>query len=195
MSNNLQKNYHITITLFANDSILRNENKDGPFLTIGISKPESFMFDTEDNILNIKGEIPAVIHQYDRHKKIVIKVLNKFFNNLTEENDDENQIGYRDYNNAISSNLYNISNNKIIIQKGYNNIYLTKNLFLKLYFIFLFISIFLIIFLYNFEKKIHQIIKKNIKFNVQVVLQSAWKINKKSMEKIEIPKLLSIILI
>lgn len=132
-----------------------NENKDSPFLTIGISKPGSFLSDIEDNILNIKGEIPAVIHQYDRHKIIVIKVLKKFFNNLTEENVDKNQIEYRNYNNIISSNLYNISNNKII-QKGYNHnhIYLTKNLFLKLYFIFLlYISIFLIILLYKFEKK------------------------------------------
>ena len=45
-------------------------------------------------------------------------MLKKFSNNLTEENDGKNQTGYRNYNNAISSNLYNISNNKIIIQKG-----------------------------------------------------------------------------
>lgn len=133
--------------LFVNDTILRNENKDSPFLTIGISKPESFMFDLEDNILNIKGKIPAVIHQYDRHKKILIKVLKKFSNNLTEENGDKNQIGYKNYN---------------------NNIYLTKNLFLKLYFIFLlYISILLIILLYKLEKKNSlNKKKKNLKYDL-----------------------------
>ena len=154
--------------LFINDTILKNENKDSPFLTLGISKPESYMIDSEDNILNIKGEIPAIIHQYDRHKNIVIKVIKKYSNNLTEENDNKNPIGYRNYNNTISPNLYNISNNKIIIQKGYDNIYLTKNLFLKLYFIFLlYISIFLIIILYKFEKKSPSNKKnKNLKYDL-----------------------------
>jgi hypothetical protein len=113
--------------LFANDTIIRNENKDSPFLTLGISKPESFMIDSEDNILNIKGQIPAVIHQYDRHKIIKIKVLKKYSN---------------------------------------NNVYLTKNLFLKFYFIFLlYILIFLIIILYRFEKNNTLNIKNNLKCN------------------------------
>ena len=38
----------------------------------------------------------------------------------------------------------------------------------------------------------HRGIPNGIKFNVQVVSQSAWEINKKSMEKIEIPKFLSV---
>ena len=66
--------------LFSNITIIRNENKDSPFLTLATSKPESFIIDSEDNILNINGEIPAVIHQYDRHKKILIKVLKKYSN-------------------------------------------------------------------------------------------------------------------
>ena len=37
----------------------------------------------------------------------------------------------------------------------------------------------------------HRGIPNGIKFNVQVVSQSAWEINKKSMEKIELPKFLS----
>jgi hypothetical protein len=38
----------------------------------------------------------------------------------------------------------------------------------------------------------HRGTPNGIKFNVQVVSQSAWEINKKSMEKIEIPKFLSV---
>ena len=37
----------------------------------------------------------------------------------------------------------------------------------------------------------HRGVPNGIKFNVQVISQSAWEINKKSMEKIEIPKFLS----
>ena len=76
--------------LFSNITIIRNENKDSPFLTLAASKPESFIIDSEGNILNIKGEIPAVIHQYDRHKKCVIKVMKKYSKNSTEENSDNN---------------------------------------------------------------------------------------------------------
>ena len=112
--------------LFAKDTIFRNENKDSPFLTLAISKPESFMIDSEDNILNIKGKIPAVIHQYDRHKIILIKVLKKYSN---------------------------------------NNIYLKKNVFLELSYIFLsYILIFLIIILYRFEKK------KSLNINIKKII-------------------------
>ena len=38
----------------------------------------------------------------------------------------------------------------------------------------------------------HRGVPNGIKFNVQVVSQSAWEINKKSMEKIELPKFLSV---
>ena len=76
--------------LFSNETIIRNENKDSPFLTLATSKPESFIIDSKYNILNVKGEIPAVIHQYDRHKNILIKVLKKYSNNSTEENNDNN---------------------------------------------------------------------------------------------------------
>ena len=166
--------------LFANDTIIRNENKNSPILRLAISKNQSFIIDSEDNILNIKGEIVAVIHQYDRHKIIYEKVLKKFSNDFLEENEDKNLFGYKNYNNTISSNLYinqsqinnnyinfsltnisnnTLSNNKIMIQKGYNNIYLTKNnkkLIRKLilYILIFYILIFLVIILYKIKKKI-----------------------------------------
>ena len=40
--------------LFSKITIIRNENKDSPFLTLAISKPQSFIIDSEGNILNIK---------------------------------------------------------------------------------------------------------------------------------------------
>ena len=107
--------------LFANDTIIRNENKNSPILTLAISKNQSFIIDSEDNILNIKGEIVAVIHQYDRHKIIYEKVLKKFSNDFLEENEDKNLFGYKNYNNTISSNLY-------INQSQINNNYINFSL-------------------------------------------------------------------
>ena len=157
--------------LFSNETIFMNENKDSPFLTLGISRPEIFIIDYKNNILNIKSEIPAVIHQYDRHKKILTKVLKKYSNNSTEENDDKNSIGYRNY---INLSLVNISK-KIKIQKGYNNIYLRKNLFLKLYSIFLlYILIVLIIVLYKFKTKSTKCIYKFKKNIIRLI----WRIRK-----------------
>lgn len=70
---------------FANDTIIRNENKDSPILTLGVAKNDSFIIDLEGNILNAKGEIAALVHQYDRHKNIEIIVLKKFCNDLMKK--------------------------------------------------------------------------------------------------------------
>ena len=72
--------------LFANDTIITNENKNSPILTLGVASNESFIIDSKDNILNINGEIAAIVHQYDRHKNIVIKVMKKYCNDLMEKN-------------------------------------------------------------------------------------------------------------
>ena len=63
--------------LFA-DIIITSENKNGQVMTIGISARENIKLDSNDNILNGRGEIAAVAHQYDRHRDIFIKVINKF---------------------------------------------------------------------------------------------------------------------
>ena len=39
-------------------------------MTVGLSN-KNYSYDSEDNILNLKGDIAAVIHQYDRKPKIV----------------------------------------------------------------------------------------------------------------------------
>ena len=44
----------------------------------------------------------------------------------------------------------------------------------------------------QYKSKDHRGMPNGFKFNVQIVSQSAWEINKKSLEKIEIPKFLSI---
>ena len=60
------------------NSLIKSDNQDGKVMTIGFTARENIKLDSNDNILNGKGEIAAVIHQYDRHNDIVIKVINKF---------------------------------------------------------------------------------------------------------------------
>jgi len=60
------------------DCLIKSETKDGPVMTIGFTNDSDIIFDSKNNILNRKGEIGAVIHQYDRKPDIVKKVINKY---------------------------------------------------------------------------------------------------------------------
>lgn len=62
-----------------NDCIITSDIYSGPVMTVGISN-KNFSYDSEDNLLNLKGDIAAVIHQYDRKHKIVKIVKKKFIN-------------------------------------------------------------------------------------------------------------------
>ena len=124
--------------LFHNESIIRSANKDGLILTLGIARPQNFMIDSDGNILNGKGEMAAVIHQYDRNKNITRNVFKKYNYYSNEENK------YKNYNKIIQSNSYlnknqiiknyinlsltNISNNNITIPKENDNFYLKENI-------------------------------------------------------------------
>ena len=72
-----------------NDCIITSDIYSGPILTVGLSN-KNFSYDSEDNLLNFKGDIAAVIHQYDRKPKLV-KIVKKKFINIPEN---------------ISNNLY-----------------------------------------------------------------------------------------
>ena len=63
--------------MFA-DSLIKSDNQSGYVMTIGLTKRENIKLDSNNNILNGKGEIAAVVHQYDRKIDIVWKVINKF---------------------------------------------------------------------------------------------------------------------
>ena len=64
-------NYLIYHDKMFNDCIIKSENKDGPVMTVALTKRYDINFDLNNNILNEKGEIVAVIHQYDRKKEIL----------------------------------------------------------------------------------------------------------------------------
>ena len=71
-------NYIIYHDKLFKDCLIKSENKDGPIMTIKLTKDEQIHFDLNDNVLNRNGKIAAIVHQYDRKKNIVRKVLNKY---------------------------------------------------------------------------------------------------------------------
>lgn len=70
--------YIIYYDQLFNDSLIISDNISGRIMTIGLTRNEDIKFDSENNILNKKGEKAAVIHQYDRKPKIVELVQNKY---------------------------------------------------------------------------------------------------------------------
>jgi hypothetical protein len=71
-------NYLIYHDKMFNDCIIKSENKDGPVMTVALTKRYDINFDLNNNILNEKGEIVAVINQYDRKKDILEFVKKKY---------------------------------------------------------------------------------------------------------------------
>ena len=71
-------NYLIYHDKMFNDCIVKSDNKDGPVMTIALTNRNDINFDLNNNILNKKGEIAAVIHQYDRKKDILEFVTKKY---------------------------------------------------------------------------------------------------------------------
>ena len=61
-----------------NDSLIKSDINIGPVMTVGLARNKDLKFDSEGNVLTFNGELPAVIHQYDRVPKIVEIVKNKF---------------------------------------------------------------------------------------------------------------------
>ena len=109
-------NYIFYYEKMFNNCLIKSDNY-GPVMTIGLSKTENVTVDSQDNILNFKGEIAAVIHQYDRKKNITMKVINKYCPELIYYQTEINN------NNKFNENIryYQI---KHLNKKNKNNIYL-----------------------------------------------------------------------
>ena len=53
-------------------------NYDGPVMTIGLTDAKDIHIDSAGNVLNGKGEIAAVVHQYDRKPQVIHLVVKKY---------------------------------------------------------------------------------------------------------------------
>ena len=116
--------------LFSN-YILKSDNY-GPVMTIGITPPKNIILDSENNILNFKGEIAAVIHQYDRKPDIVKIVIKKYCPEILPTN----QIIVNDLKiNKTNNNNGNECNNNTKIEQIIKSLKLYKNIISSLIFL------------------------------------------------------------
>lgn len=78
-------NYLIYHDKMFNDCIVFSENRDGPVMTIGMTNRGFINLDSDNRILNVKGEIAAVVHQYDRKYDLVQIAKNKYYPSKSKE--------------------------------------------------------------------------------------------------------------
>ena len=70
-------NYLIYYKKLLNDSIIMSDN-NGPIMALGVTGTNKILLDSNNNVLNNKGKIAAVVHKYDRKPDIVRKINKKF---------------------------------------------------------------------------------------------------------------------
>ena len=70
-------NYIIYHDKMFNDCLIKSDNS-GPVMTVCLTKRTHIKLDKEKNILNRRGKIAAVIHQYDRKPDLMKKVQKKY---------------------------------------------------------------------------------------------------------------------
>ena len=88
-------NYLIYVEHFLSDYLVVSDNESGPVMTIGTTHYKYITFDSCDNILNEKGEVAALVHQYDRKPYVIRKIINKY---CPEFNVDRSRIIYKTFN-------------------------------------------------------------------------------------------------
>lgn len=76
-------NYLLYYEKIFQDILIKSDNS-GPVMTIGLTERKNIILDTNNNILNFKGEVAAVVHQYDRKRDIMMKINDKFFSFYNE---------------------------------------------------------------------------------------------------------------
>ena len=68
--------YHLRM---FKDYIIESNNKDGPIITLAsFLTHKNFSLDYENNILNEKGKIAYIVHQYDRSLNLTNIIRNKY---------------------------------------------------------------------------------------------------------------------
>ena len=118
-------NYIIYHDKMFNESLIKSDN-NGPVMTICLTKRTHIKIDREKNILNGRGKIAAVIHQYDRKPDLFNNVVKKY----CQENNFFINSNIKNYNKNESFSKYDIF--LILILDSF---YLIKKIyyFLKVY--------------------------------------------------------------
>jgi hypothetical protein len=74
-------NYLIYYKKFMNDSIIMTNNS-GPILTISFAQGNKVMLDSENNFLNYEGKVAAIVHKYDKKPNFIMKLNNKYSDDI-----------------------------------------------------------------------------------------------------------------
>ena len=72
-------NYLIYHDKMFSDCIIWSENKDGPVITIGLTNRAEIKSVEEKKMLNYKGEVAAVMHQYERKEDLNQNAVDKYY--------------------------------------------------------------------------------------------------------------------
>ena len=78
-------NYIVYHDKMWNDCIIFSENRDGPVMTLALTNRAFINLDSDNNILNVIGEVASVVHQYDRKEDITKITKNKYCPELIEK--------------------------------------------------------------------------------------------------------------
>ena len=84
-------NYLFYAEKLFNDCIIKSDNY-GPIMTIRLTDSKNISLDNENNILNFKGEIASIVHQYDNKFDIKMKIINKYCPELIVFNEFSNKL-------------------------------------------------------------------------------------------------------
>ena len=69
-------NYLIYYEKLFNECLVRSDNENGRVMTIGLTDRKNIFLDSQNNILNRKNQIAALVHQYDR-KEDLVEIMRK----------------------------------------------------------------------------------------------------------------------
>lgn len=78
-------NYLIYHEKILKDCIKITSDEYGPVITLGLNEGKRIHLDSDNNILNYRGQIASIVHQYDRHRNVKRVIKNKFCPELNEK--------------------------------------------------------------------------------------------------------------
>ena len=74
-------NYLIYYKKFMNDSIIMTNNS-GPILSISFAQGNKVILDSDNNFLNYEGKVAAIVHKYDKKPNFIMKLNNKYSDDI-----------------------------------------------------------------------------------------------------------------
>ena len=78
-------NYIIYTRKLLKDHIVGKGNENGYIMTLCITNRSNIKLDSDDNVLNFKGEVAAIVHQYDRKPDITEMMQRKYSDEVFDQ--------------------------------------------------------------------------------------------------------------